>query len=246
MSMSTSTATRLLITISTETKPSRSSRKGDRLIKQDRENGSTIRKIAKAFPIGTRERQKNTTEQVAMMRSSQGRSFADGRTRGDKTLPAMEAEIAEASEIAAGLETEVGLEIAAERAVKEELAIAEVPEIAVAPATVEGRVIEVVAVKSPAVAGPAEAAPEAGPARLKASIAVVVQRAARASAAAPAAEALAAVGEGAAGAAAHEVGEAAEDDEDRSVPLSLSGFGLEKWNAGTLEHRRNVISAVSL
>jgi hypothetical protein len=113
--------------------------------------------------------------------------------------------------------------IAAERAVKEELAIAEVP---VALAIVEGRVIEVVAVKSPAVAGPAEAAPEAGPARLKASIAVVVQRAARASAAAPVGEVLAAVGEGV-GAAAHEVGEAAEDDEDRSIPFSAISFQSE-------------------
>jgi hypothetical protein len=123
--MSTSTATRLLITISTETRPSRSSRKEDRLIKQDRENGSTIRKIAKAFPIGTRERRKNITEQVATMRSSHGRSFADGRTRADKTLPATEAEIA------------------AERAVKEELAIAAVPVIAVALATVGRQVIAV-------------------------------------------------------------------------------------------------------
>jgi hypothetical protein len=106
--MSTSTATRLLITISTETKPSRSSRKGDRLIKQDRENGSTIRKIAKAFPIGTRERRKNSTEQVATTRSSHGRSFAAGPTRADKTLAAA------TSETAAGPETEGGLETVVE------------------------------------------------------------------------------------------------------------------------------------
>ena len=112
--MSTSTATLLSITISTETKPSRSSRKGDRLIKQDRESGSTIRKIAKAFPIGTRERQKNTTEQVATTRSNHGRSFADGRTRADKILPATGAEIAEVPEIEAGSEIKVGLATAVE------------------------------------------------------------------------------------------------------------------------------------
>ena len=105
--MSTSTATLLLITISTETKPSRSFRKEDRLIKTDRESGSIVRKTAKAFPTGTRERQKNTTEQVATTRSNHGRSFADGRTRADKILPATEAEIAEASEIEAGLATAV-------------------------------------------------------------------------------------------------------------------------------------------
>jgi hypothetical protein len=222
MSMSTSTATRLLITISTETKPSRSSRKGDRLIKQDRENGSIVRRTAKEFPIGTRERQKNSTGQVATTRSSQGRSFADGRTRGDKTLTEAE------SETAAGLETEVGLAIAAERAVKEELAIAEVP---VAPAIVEGRVIEVARVKSPAVAGPVEAAAEAGPAPLKASIAVVARRVAPASAEAPAGEALAAAGQGV-GAAAREV-EAAEDDEDRLFPWPAVRF--RGWKNGTLE-----------
>jgi hypothetical protein len=221
MSMSMSTATRLLITISTETKPSRSSRKGDRLIKQDRENGSIVQRTAKEFPIGTRERQKNSTGQVATTRSSQGKSFADGRTRADKTLT--EAESA----------TEVGLAIAAERAVKEELAIAEVP---VALAIVEGRVIEVARVKSPAVAGPVEAAAEVGPAPLKASIAVVAQRVAPASAEAPAGEALAAAGEGPAGAAAREVEaaevEAAEDDEDRLVVV---GCQLSGWKNGTLE-----------
>ena len=99
-------------------------------------------------------------------------------------------------------------------------------------AIVEGRVIEVARVKSPAVAGPVEGAPEAvvglieaareaAPAPLKASIAVVAQRVAPATAAAPAGEALAAAGEGPAGAAAREVEaaevEAAEDDEDRLV-----------------------------
>jgi hypothetical protein len=221
MSMSTSTATRLLITISTETKPSRSSRKGDRLIKQDRENGSIVRRTAKEFPIGTRERQKNSTEQVPTTRSSQGRSFADDRTRGDKTLTEAE------SGTAVGLETEVGLAIEAERAVKEELAIAEVP---VALAIVEGRVIEVARVKSPAVAGPVEAAAEAGPAPLKASTAVVAQRVAPASVEAPAGEALAAGGEGPVGAAAREV-EAAEDDEDR-----LCAWPAVSFRVGKMEH----------
>jgi hypothetical protein len=123
--------------------------------------------------------------------------------------------------------------IGGERAVKEELAIAEVP---VALAIVEGRVIEVARVKSPAVAGPVEAAAEAGPAPLKASIAVVAQRVAPASAAAPAGEALAA-GEGPAGAAAREVEvaevEAAEDDEDRLFPWPAVRFRvgkMEHWN----------------
>ena len=107
MSISTLIATPTLIQILTETKPSRSSRKEDRLIKQDRENGSIVRRTAKEFPIETRERRKNTTEQVATTRSSHGRSFADGRTRADKTLPATEAEIAEASEIKVGLATAV-------------------------------------------------------------------------------------------------------------------------------------------
>jgi hypothetical protein len=117
--------------------------------------------------------------------------------------------------------------IGGERAVKEELAIA------VAPAIVEGRVIEVVAVKSPAVVGPIEAAPEAGPAPLKASIVAVAQRAARASEAAPAGQALAAVGEGlGAGAAVPEVA-AAEDDEDRLFPWPAVRFRvgkMEHWN----------------
>jgi hypothetical protein len=138
--------------------------------------------------------------------------------------------------------------IGGERAVKEELVIAEVPEIAVAPATVERQVIEVVAVKSPAVAGPVEAAAEAGPAPLKASIAVVAQRVAPASAEAPAGEALAAAGEGPAGAAAREVEaaevEAAEDDEDRLVPLSAVSFRvgkMEHWNDGTWKDELNEI-----
>jgi hypothetical protein len=92
------------------------------------------------------------------------------------------------------------------------------------------------------VAGVIEAAPEAEPAHLKASIGVVAQRAARASAAAPAAEALvvAEVPEAVAEvpeaeAAVHEAGEAAEDDEDRSVPFSAIRFRsengtLERWN----------------
>jgi len=146
------------------------------------------------------------------------------------------------SETEVGLETEGGQEIAGERALKEELAIVEVP---VALAIVEGRVIEVARVRSPAVAapvegtpaavvGPVEAAAEAGPAPLKASIAVVAQRVAPASAEAPAGEALAAAGEGLAGAAAREV-EAAEveDDEDRLFPLSAVSFRLKKWITGT-------------
>jgi len=122
--------------------------------------------------------------------------------------------------------------IGGERAVKEELAI------------VEGRVIEVVAVRSPAVAGPAEAAAEAGPAPLKASIAVVARHAAPASAVVPAGQALAGVEVPEAEAAVHEAGEAAEDDEDRSVRFSAISFRSEKWNTGKMEHRRNVISAV--
>jgi hypothetical protein len=100
MSMSTSTATLRLITISTETKPSRSYRKGDSLIKKDRESGSIIRSTAKEFPIGTREQRKNSIEQVAPTRSSHGRSFADGRSREDKTLRETESETAGALEIA--------------------------------------------------------------------------------------------------------------------------------------------------
>ena len=141
------------------------------------------------------------------------------------------------AEIAAGLETEVGLAIAAERAVKEELAIAEVP---VAPAIVEGRVIEVAArqSKSPeAVVGPVEAAPEAGPAPLKASIAVVAQRVAPASAAAPAGEALAAVGQGRRG-RRRERWRRRRTTKIDWFRGRLSGFGLEKWNTGTMERGR--------
>ena len=50
-------------------------------------NGSIVRSTAKEFLIGTREQQKNSTERVPTTRSSHGRSFADGRSRGDKTLP---------------------------------------------------------------------------------------------------------------------------------------------------------------
>ena len=140
---------------------------------------------------------------------------------------------------AVGLETEAGLAIEAERAVKEELAIAEVP---VALAIVEGRVIEVARVKSPAVAGPVEAAAEAGPAPLKASTAVVAQRVAPASAEAPAGEALAAAGEGPVGAAAREV--EAEDDEDRLCPWPAVSFRvgkMEHWNDGTWKDELNEI-----
>ena len=124
-------------------------------------------------------------------------------------------------------------------------------------AIVEGRVIEVARVKSPAVAGPVEGTPaavvgpvegeaEAGPAPLKASIAVVAQRVAPASAEAPAGEALAAAEEGPAGAAAREVeaAEAAEDDEDRLVPLSAVSFRvgkMEHWNDGTWKDELNEI-----
>jgi hypothetical protein len=80
--------------------------------------------------------------------------------------------------------------IGEERAAKKELAIVEVWESGVALATVEGQVIEVTRVNSAAVVEPVEAAPEAGAAPLKASIAVVAQPVAPASAAVPAAAAL--------------------------------------------------------
>ena len=118
--------------------------------------------------------------------------------------------------------------IAGERAVKEELAIA------VALATVERQVIAVVRVNSPAVAGTVEgppevvaglieAAPEAVPAPLKASIAVVAQRAVPASAAAPAGPALAVVEEDGLGAVVPEVA-AAEDGEDSLLPWPAVRF----------------------
>jgi len=165
-STSMSIATLILITISTATKPNRNYRKEDSLIKKDRESGSIIRSTAREFLIGTREQQKNSTEQVPVTRSSHGRSFADGRSRGDKTLPEAESETAEAL------------------ATKEELAIVEVWEIAVVLATVEGQVIEVARVNSVATAGSVEAVPETGAAPLRASIAVGVPREAPASAAA--------------------------------------------------------------
>ena len=173
------------------------------------------------------ERQRNSTGQVATTRSSQGRSFADGRTRADSTFTEAE------SETAAGLETEVGLAIAAERAVKEELAIAEVP---VALAIVEGRVIEVARVKSPAVAGPVEGAARSGAGAFEgvdrggSSARSASQRgsASRGSSGGG--------GEGPAGAAAREVEaaevEAAEDGtRDRLVPLSAVSFRV-----GKMEH----------
>ena len=121
-----STEIRTLIEISTVTKPSRSCRKGDSLIKEDRGSGSIIRSTAKEFLIGTREPQKNSTEQVPVTRLSHGTSFAAGRSRGDKTSPKAESEIAGA------------------------LAIAEVWEIAVALATAEGQVIGAARVNSAA------------------------------------------------------------------------------------------------
>jgi len=121
--------------------------------------------------------------------------------------------------------------IEGQRAVKEELAIA------VAPATVERQVIEVVAVNSPAVVGPIEAAPETGPAPLKASIAVVARRVAPASAEAPAGEALAAAGQGV-GAAAREV-EAAEDDEDRLFP-----WPAVRFRVGKMEHWKDELNEI--
>ena len=90
--------------------------------------------------------------------------------------------------------------------------------------------------------GPVEAAAEAGPAPLKASIAVVAQRVAPASAAAPVGEALAAVGQGV-GAAAREV-EAAEDDEDRLFPWPAVRFRvgkMERWKDGTSKDELNEI-----
>ena len=49
-----------------------------------------------------------------MTRSSRARSIAAGRTRADKSSPAMEAETAAASVIEAGSEIKVGLETAVE------------------------------------------------------------------------------------------------------------------------------------
>ena len=176
------------------------------MIKEDRESGSIIRSTAKEFRIGTRERQKNSTEQVAPTQSSHGKSFADGRSREDKTLPEAE------SEIAGALGTAVESVIGVERAVKEELATAELWEIAVALATVEGQVIEVARVNSAAVAGPVEAMPEAEAAPLKASIAAGVPPEAPASVAAPVAAALVVVEELLeVVVAGHEVEGAAED-----------------------------------
>jgi hypothetical protein len=89
-----STGIPILIEISTETKPSRSYRKGDSSIKKDRESGSIIRRIAKELLIETREPRKNSTEQAPATRSSHGRNFADGRSRGDKTSLKADSEIA--------------------------------------------------------------------------------------------------------------------------------------------------------
>jgi len=105
MLTSMSTEIRTLIETSTETRPSRSYRKGDSLIKKDRENGSIIRSTAKAFLTGTREQQKNLVEQVATTRSSHETSFADGRNRVDRMLPKAEPEIEGVWEIAVALAT---------------------------------------------------------------------------------------------------------------------------------------------
>src|SRR5688500_13879358 len=82
--MSTSTATLLLITISTETKPSRSSRKGDSLIKTDRESGSTIRRTARAFRIAIKGRRRNLTGRVRRTLSNPESSIVDELNRADR------------------------------------------------------------------------------------------------------------------------------------------------------------------
>ena len=86
MSISMSIGTPILITISTETKPSRSYRKGGRSIKPVRAIGSIIRSTAKGSRIAIRGRRKNLTERAAMTRLSHGSSFVDARNREGRIL----------------------------------------------------------------------------------------------------------------------------------------------------------------
>jgi hypothetical protein len=164
--MSTSTATLLLIIISTETKPSRSSRKGDSSIKTDRESGSTMRNIAKAFRIAIKGRRRNSTGRARRTLSNPESNIADELNRADRISEAEPQPIAPVSPTVP----------ARVRAVSAVVWVAEDPAIVRAQARFVVR--------------------ELAGALSRVSIAVVARRAARASAEPPAGKALAAVGEG--------------------------------------------------
>jgi hypothetical protein len=83
-STSMSIETPISIEISTETKPNKTCRNEDKVIKGVRESGSITRSIAKACRIETRELRKNLTGPAVMTRFNHGNSFADEPTKDGK------------------------------------------------------------------------------------------------------------------------------------------------------------------